>query len=219
VKAEAIGAIPAGTAFVRARVIWRNATGTAGSAYFDDLALEPYVLLNPLKIVYMGSSVPYGQGATPNNGYTALYSALLAQRSAAGLGQPWVTANISVPGNSTIDALNRYPTDLLPQGGKYVVFALSLGNEGILTGGQAAFDQFRTNLAKLVQQARANGLVSVLTNCYTRNDFGPTEYAFTRQMNALLHSWRVRTHRESARRRRRRQRALGSRLLDRRAAP
>ena len=193
VKAEAIGAIPAGTAFVRARAIWRNATGAAGTAYFDDLALEPYVPLNPLKIVYMGSSVPYGQGATPNNGYTALYSALLAQRSTAGLGQPWITANISVPGNSTVDVLNRYPTDLLPQGGKYVVFALSLGNEGILTGGQAAFDQFRTNLAKLVQLARANGLVPVLTNCYTRNDFGPTEYAFTRQMNALLHSWRVPT--------------------------
>lgn len=104
-KAEAIGAIPAGTAFVRDRAVWRNPAGTAGSTYFDDL---------------------------------------------------------------------------LPQRGKYVVFAISLGNEGILTGGQAAYNQFRTNLAQPVQQARANGIVPVVTNCYTRNDFGATEYAFTR---------------------------------------
>jgi lysophospholipase L1-like esterase len=191
VKAEAIGAIPAGTAFVRGRAVWRNQAGTAGSTYFDDLLLEPYVPQNPLKIVYMGSSVPYGQGATSNYGYTSIYSALLTQRNTAGLGQLWVTANISIPGNSTVDVLNRFSSDLLPQRSKYIVFAISLGNEGILTGGQAAYNQFRTNLAQLVQQARANGIVPVVTNCYTRNDFGATEYAFTRQMNALIHGWQV----------------------------
>ncbi|RZK15867.1 MAG: hypothetical protein EOO56_21865, partial [Hymenobacter sp.] len=191
VKAEAIGAIPAGTAFVRGRAVWRNAAGATGSTYFDDLLLEPYVPQNPLKIVYMGSSVPYGQGATNLHGYTAIYGDLLAQRSTAGLGQPWVTANISIPGNSTVDVLNRFSSDLLPQRGKYVVFAVSLGNEGIITGGQTAYNQFRTNLAQLIQQARANGIVPVVTNCYTRNDFGATEYTFTRQMNALLHGWKV----------------------------
>ena len=36
-------------------------------------------LINPLKIAYFGSSVPYGQGASNlNKGYTALYSSLLA---------------------------------------------------------------------------------------------------------------------------------------------
>ncbi|MGI4742722.1 MAG: GDSL-type esterase/lipase family protein [Janthinobacterium lividum] len=191
VKAEAIGAVPAGTAFVRGRAVWRNAAGAAGSTYFDDLLLEPYVPQNPLKIVYMGSSVPYGQGATNFHGYTAIYSDLLAQRSTAGLGQPWVTANISIPGNSTVDVLNRFTSDLLPQHGKYVVFAVSLGNEGIITGGQTAYNQFRTNLVQLIHQARANGMVPIVTNCYTRNDFGATEYAFTRQMNALLHGWKV----------------------------
>ncbi|TGE20961.1 SGNH/GDSL hydrolase family protein [Hymenobacter metallicola] len=190
-KLEAAGSIPAGTAFVKGKAVWRNATGAAGSVYFDDLLLENYVPQNPLKLVYMGSSVPFGQGATSNYGYTAMYSALLAQRAAAGTGQPWVTANISVPGNNTVDVLNRFDADLLPQGSKYVVFALALGNEGILTGGQPIFNQFRTNLLQLIQRARANGLVPIITNGYTRNDYGPTEYTFTRQMNALIHGWNV----------------------------
>ncbi|GAB3585173.1 GDSL-type esterase/lipase family protein [Hymenobacter daeguensis] len=190
-KLEAVGAIPAGTAFVKGKAVWRNAAGAAGSVYFDDLLLENYVPQNPLKLVYMGSSVPYGQGATNNYGYTAMYSALLAQRATAGTGQPWVTANISVPGNNTVDVLNRFDADLLPQGGKYVVFALALGNEGILTGGQPIFNQFRTNLLQLIQRARANGMVPIITNGYTRNDYGPTEYAYTRQMNALIHGWNV----------------------------
>ena len=190
-KLEAVGVIPAGTAFVKGRARWRNTAGAAGSVYFDDLLLENYVPQNPLKLVYMGSSVPYGQGATSNYGYTAMHSALLAQRAAAGTGQSWVTANSSVPGNNTVDVLNRFDADLLPQGSKYVVFALALGNEGILTGGQPIFNQFRTNLIQLIQRARANGVVPVITSGYTRNDYGPTEYAYIRQMNALIHGWNV----------------------------
>ncbi|MDB5236229.1 MAG: hypothetical protein JWR44_3222 [Hymenobacter sp.] len=194
-KLEAIATtIPAGTAFVKGAAVWRNAAAATGSAYFDDLLLEPYVVpvpLNPLKLVYMGSSVPSGTGATNNFGYTAMYSALLAQRAAAGQGQPWVTANISVPGNSTVDVLNRYASDLTPQRAKYVVFALALGNEGILTGGQPIFDQFRANMTQLIRQARTDGMVPIVTNSYTRNDYTATHYAFIRQMNLLIHGWNV----------------------------
>ncbi|MBG8555448.1 GDSL-type esterase/lipase family protein [Hymenobacter guriensis] len=193
-KVEATAAIPAGTAFVQAAAVWRNAAGSAGSVYFDDLLLEPYkepLVLNPLKLVYMGSSVPSGTGATNNNGYTSLYSSLLAQRAAAGSGQPWVTSNISVPGNNTLNVLDRYERDLLPQQAKYVVFALALGNEGILGGGQPIFDQFRTNLTALIRRAKADGMVPVVTNTYTRNDYTATEYAFVQQINLLIHGWNV----------------------------
>lgn len=193
-KVEAIGAIPAGTAFVQAAVVWRNPSGAAGSVSFDDLLLEPYtppLVLNPLKLVYMGSSVPAGTGATNGNGYTTIYSSLLAQRTTAGTGQPWVTANISVPGNNTQNVLDRYSRDLLPQQAKYVVFALALGNEGILGGGQPIFNQFRTNLTTLIQRAKADGMVPVVTNSYTRNDYTATEYAFLQQMNLLIHGWNV----------------------------
>ncbi|NML66342.1 SGNH/GDSL hydrolase family protein [Hymenobacter sp. RP-2-7] len=149
--------------------------------------------LDALKIVYLGSSVPYGQGATNKYGYTSRYTAELQQRHAAGLGRAWTSANASVPGDNTSKVAARWRRDLLPQRGRYVVLALSLGNEGIHGGGQPIFEQFGRNLAALVARARADGRVPVITNCYTRNDFTPEDYAFTKQMNLLLHAWTVPT--------------------------
>jgi lysophospholipase L1-like esterase len=147
--------------------------------------------LDALKIVYLGSSVPYGQGATNKYGYTSRYTTVLQQRHAAGLGPAWTTANASVPGDNTGKVAARWRRDLLPQRGRYVVLALSLGNEGIHGGGQPIFEQFARNLAALVARARADGRVPVVTNCYTRNDFTAEDYAFTRQLNMLLHAWAV----------------------------
>jgi lysophospholipase L1-like esterase len=190
-RLDAIGTIPAGTAFVKAAAVWRNATGGAGSAYFDDLELTPYVPQNPYKLTYIGSSGAFGTGATNNRGYTTLYAELLQRRNAAGQGAPWVTANVCVPGNNTVDVLGRFERDVLPQNGKYVMVGLVLGNEGIITGGQATFNQFRTNLIQIINLARANGLVPIINNGYTRNDYTATQYTFTRQMNALIHGWNV----------------------------
>ncbi|MGI4832781.1 MAG: SGNH/GDSL hydrolase family protein [Janthinobacterium lividum] len=149
--------------------------------------------LDALKIVFLGSSVPYGQGATNKVGYPSRYAAVLQQRHAAGLGPAWTTANVSVPGDNTGKVAARWRRDLLPQRGRYVVLALSLGNEGIHGGGQPIFEQFRRNLQALVARARADGRVPVVTNCYTRNDFTPEDYAFTKQLNLLLHAWAVPT--------------------------
>jgi lysophospholipase L1-like esterase len=190
-KLEAIGTQPTGTAFVKGTAVWRNAAGTTGSVYFDDLLLEAYVPQNPYKITVIGSSGAYGTGATGAHGYAAIYSDLLAQRATAGLGGPWVTANVSVPGNNTVDVLGRFDNDVLPQHGKYVMIGLVLGNEGIITGGQATFNQFRTNMVQLIQHARANGLVPIINNGYCRNDYTAAQYTFTRQMNALIHGWNV----------------------------
>lgn len=148
---------------------------------------------NDLKIVYFGSSVPFGQGATAKYGYPSRYSTLLAQRAAASQGVPWVTANISVTGDNTVAVLKRWARDLTPQGGRYVVLALALGNEGIHGGGQLKFDQFKANMQQLIAQARAQGLVPVVTNSYGRNDYTAEDYAFIRQMNLLLQGWAVPT--------------------------
>jgi lysophospholipase L1-like esterase len=158
-------------------------------------AATPAASLSPndLKIVYFGSSVPFGQGATGKYGYPSRYSALLTQRAAAGLGAPWTTANISIPGDNTLKVLERWERDLPPQQGRYVVYALALGNEGIHGGGQPKFDQFKANMQVLIEKARAQGLVPVVTNSYTRNDYTAEDYAFIQQMNLLLHSWNVPT--------------------------
>lgn len=195
VRLSAVGAIPVGTAFVQAAAVWRNSAGLAtGSVYFDDLALEPYVPLNAAKTIYIGSSVPFGTGATGNRGYTTLYADVLAARSAAGIGGPWVTANVSVPGNNTVDVTNRFDNDVFPQNGKYVFIGLSLGNEGI-TGSNKdnTFAQFRDNMQTLIKHARANGLVPIVAGNYGRNDYTPTEYGYVQRINALLNGWSVPT--------------------------
>jgi lysophospholipase L1-like esterase len=193
VRLSAVGAVPAGTAFVKAAAVWRNAAGLAtGDVYFDDLALEPYVAINANKMTYIGSSVPFGVGATGNRGYTTLYADLLTQRSAAGLGGPWVTANVCVPGNNTIDVTKRFDNDVFAQNGKYVFIGLSLGNEGITGSNKdATFAQFRDNMLALIRHARANGLVPVVGSNYGRNDYTATEYGYVQRINALLNSWAV----------------------------
>jgi len=100
-------------------------------------------------------------------------------------------SNISVPGNNTISVINRWDKDLLPLCSRYVIYALSLGNEGITTGGQATFNQFRDNLQLLINKARQQGIEPIITNCYTREDYTATEYNFIKQMNLLIHSWNV----------------------------
>ncbi|TDN36015.1 hypothetical protein E4631_04045 [Hymenobacter sp. UV11] len=149
--------------------------------------------LDELKIVFFGSSVPFGQGATGKYGYAARYATLLARRNAAGQGAAWTTSNISVPGDNTVKVLARWNRDLLPQQGRYVVYALALGNEGIHEGGRPMFDQFVANMQVLIAQARAQGMVPVVTNSYTRNDYTAQDYAYIRQLNLLLQGWAVPT--------------------------
>lgn len=157
------------------------------------LATNTYKIypINGLKISQMGSSVSYGTGATSNHGYAWLYSQLLAQRNVSGNGLNWTLSNISVPGNNTTDLLNRWDNDLLNDGSQYVVYALSLGNEGIVGGGQAVFDQFKNNMLLMISKARSVGKIPIIANCYVRADFGASEYNYVKQMDLLIHDWDV----------------------------
>ncbi|MCX6309154.1 MAG: Ig-like domain-containing protein [Bacteroidia bacterium] len=149
-------------------------------------------LLNKSKISVMGSSVPSGAGATTVvQGYVGLYTKLLQDRYANSTGSSWNVANISVGGDNTLKVMARWNTDLIPQYSKYVMYALSLGNEGILGGGQPKFDQFKTNMLLLIDNARKKGMYPMVTNCYTRADFTAVEYEFIKQMNLLIHEWDV----------------------------
>ncbi|MHA4894883.1 SGNH/GDSL hydrolase family protein [Pedobacter sp. PWIIR3] len=147
--------------------------------------------LDTLKIVYLGSSVPYGTGATKDFGYTSIYTRLLRQRASDGTGKAWMPVNKSIGGDNTIKVMARWERDLVPQKAKYVVIALSLGNEGIHEVGKPRFDQFKTNMSKLISMARDSGYVPVLTNCYTRNDFNEADYYYVKQLNLWINSLNV----------------------------
>jgi len=162
-----------------------KATHTRGN-FQNDTSKVITVPLNLFKVVYFGSSVPYGQGATNRFGYTSIYSEILnSYKSDKTI--KWETANISVPGDNTIKVLNRYNKDLLPQKSKYVMFALSLGNEGIHDNGKVAFDQFKENIQLLITKARNSGFVPIISNSYGRNIFNKTDYGYVKEMNLFIH--------------------------------
>lgn len=147
--------------------------------------------INDLKITMMGSSVANGQGATNMQGYGYQYSQLLAQRQQAGTGLPFAYANVSVNGNNTTNLLDRWEKDLVSSCGKYVIYGVSLGNEGIHENGQPSFDSYLNNMQLLITKARDRGMVPVVCNSYTRADFNATDYAFIKQMDLLMHQWDV----------------------------
>jgi lysophospholipase L1-like esterase len=141
-----------------------------------------------LKIVYFGSSVPYGFGATKHYGYTYRFNDVLKKRAEDGAGKRWKTANISKGGDNTVRLTARWAKELMPQKGKYVVYALSLGNEGIHEAGKPKLDQFKANMTKLIAMARDSGYIPVLTNCYTRNDFTEKDYGYVKDVNLWINS-------------------------------
>jgi hypothetical protein len=143
------------------------------------------------RISVMGSSVANGQGATDNHGYAYMYGQMLQERKTNGTSEnAFYTSGISVNGNNTINLLDRYD-DLIHDYGKYVIFGLSLGNEGIhgATDQQAIYDQFATNMQTLITKARQDGKTPVIMNNYTRGDFNEQDYAYVRKMNLLINSW------------------------------
>lgn len=168
---------------------------TGGFAYINAMKVEEFantsITLDNHKMAIMGSSVPRGEGASANMGYMAQYATLLTKRNSEGLGANWQMDNLSVNGNSTVDVMNRWNSDLYPNNSKYVLIALSLGNEGIHDYGQERFDRYRDNMLALINRARSEGRTPVVTNNYPRGDFNETDYNFVKQLNLLMHQWDV----------------------------
>jgi hypothetical protein len=143
------------------------------------------------KISVMGSSVPTGYCAAGRHGYIHMYNDLLRRRDSLGLSQnAWHISNISVPGDNTIKLLKRYG-DLVKDNAPYVIFALSLGNEGIhkAKDQKAVFDQWERNMKTLIAKARAEGKYVIVTNNYTRGDFDSSDYYYVKRMNLRVQQW------------------------------
>lgn len=153
--------------------------------------------LDENRITVFGSSVANGQGAdqadNENQGYIHLYGEQLTKRHDNGESQnPFYISNISIGGNSTVMLLNRYD-DMRREFGKYVIFGVSLGNEGIhgASDQQAVYDQFKTNMLKLIDMVRADGKIPVVCNNYTRGDFNADDYKHVINMDREIELWDV----------------------------
>jgi len=161
-----------------------------------DLANNVYGISAPIdenRISVFGSSVANGQGATDYKGYRYLYGQHLIQRYEKGLSDTrFYTSNVSIGGNTTNNLLNRYD-DLIRDFGRYVIFGLSLGNEGIhgASDQNAVFTQWRDNMLKLIKKVRADGKIPVVMNNYTRGDYNASDYKYVKDLNLLIHEWDV----------------------------
>jgi lysophospholipase L1-like esterase len=154
--------------------------------------------IDDMKISVMGSSVAKGFGAsissTDNSqymGYAHQYDLLLQDRAANGVGGNFSISNISIGGDTTVDLLNRFDYHLMTDCGKYVVYGLSLANEGIFSDAQGSFDQFSSNMQLLIQEAENNGKVPVVIGNYANGGYTSTHYEFIKDMNLLIHGWDV----------------------------
>ena len=149
--------------------------------------------IDSLKITIMGSSVAWGSGATSNQGYNFFYTQLLSQRSKENKGLNWNVINKSIGGNTTQNVLDRWDRDLVSQKGKYVIYGLSLGNEGIhdAANQQKIFDQWKNNMLRLIDMAREKGMTPVIINNYTRADYNASDYDYIKKMDLLIHEWDV----------------------------
>ncbi|MBB6463288.1 MBG domain-containing protein [Flammeovirga kamogawensis] len=170
--------------------------------YIFTLDLENYTYLveapsvDDMGIVFCGSSVCGGFGALEAadgsyTGYAYNYTALLEDRATNGIGKNWNVKNVSIGGDNTIKVNNRWDLDVASAGSKYLVIGLSMGNEGIMSGGQVVFDQFKDNLIGLIQKARDEGMIPVIMSNYANGRYDETDYAFVKEMNLLIHQWDV----------------------------
>lgn len=170
-------------------------------AAHDAIALPEAVTLRPetaelvdtCRISVFGSSVAHGTGATDDHGYAYLYNQLMRQRFSSGTSKwPFQLSDISIGGNTSRDLLNRYH-DLIYDLGRYVIFGISLGNEGIHNNSRpdAIFERWRDNMQKLISMARTDGKIPVVMNNYGRADFTSKDYSYVRRLNLLIHEWDV----------------------------
>ncbi len=172
-------------------------TNMNGGAYEVSIDLRNYTYsvscgeVQDLKISYMGSSVASGTGAQSNFGWAYMYTNLLKQRYADGQGLNWTTSNISIGGNTTTNLLDRWERDLLSNCSSYVIYGLSLGNEGIHEKGEPAYTSYHDGMLKAIKQARDAGIVPIMANNYTRADFNATDYNYVKKLNLLIHEWDV----------------------------
>ena len=154
--------------------------------------------VDPYRISVMGSSVANGEGAGRDSlgvleGYAYRLDDLLARRYADKESpNPFYLSNISVNGNSSVDLLARI-ADLENEPSKWVVFGISLGNEGIhgADDQQAVYDRFRNNMLLLIQKARDMGKTPIVMNNYTRLDFDDSDYDAIKKMNREISFWDV----------------------------
>jgi lysophospholipase L1-like esterase len=155
--------------------------------------------LHPHRIAVWGSSVANGRGDEfARDGYTGMLRALMAAKG-------WEVLNQSRGGDNTKsivprfmpagtpDPKVRYLTTVNPS---YVVIGLSFGNEGLYEAKttaekEAVYKGYGEGIRALVDRARQNNIVPIISGVYTRSVYTAEDYSFVRRMNVEQQQWDV----------------------------
>lgn len=141
------------------------------------------------KISVFGSSIANGKGSDSYCGYASLYGKLLAARHEKGMSDnAFFMSSVSVDAGAISYHSGRYD-DLYRNFGRYAIMGFSTGEERV-QGGAVPTDivsKYHSSLLRLIDQARADGIVPVVINMTPHSKFIPTEYNAVLSENLALH--------------------------------
>lgn len=129
------------------------------------------------KVLVIGSSTTATAGAsTLNNGYAyRLKTALVA-----------MGYDVTVRGNggdTTTAIKNRFYTDVVPLNPDFVIIQLTLGNEGIQSNAETAYDSFKNGIIDLIKMCQQHGATPVIAGVSANGTLSATQTAYLRNMD------------------------------------
>lgn len=141
------------------------------------------------RLIFIGSSVCEGYGATDNHGWSAYLAEALTERG-------WQVSNCSIGGQTTADILLRLEKDVLVHKPDVCVVGLGLANEGLSwaeneTEGRIVKGIFESNLKKITESIQKAGIKVMLGGVYPNSQYTPLQNTLLRECAAEMDTWGV----------------------------
>ncbi|HEV7284178.1 MAG TPA: SGNH/GDSL hydrolase family protein [Kaistia sp.] len=122
---------------------------------------------SPLKIVFFGDSICFGQGVSIHRGWVTRISAQL-EILGEQMGRRVVVVNSSINGNTTRQALERMPYDVQSQGAEIMIvqFGMNDCNHWVTDKGvpRVSREAFKANLQEIIDRARKHSAKTIILN-------------------------------------------------------
>jgi lysophospholipase L1-like esterase len=137
-------------------------------------------------VIFIGSSVCKGCGATEERGWSAMAAERMARNG-------WRFSNCAIGGQTTADVLLRLERDVLARRPAVCFVGLGVANEG-LPGAQdpaAPCAVFLSNLQKIVGALKEAGIFPIVGGVYPNDNYTREETQFLRRVRDAMDAWDV----------------------------
>jgi lysophospholipase L1-like esterase len=146
---------------------------------------------NLKKVLFVGSSVLYGQGATNNMGWARLVAQNLVTKG-------YTVTNRGIPGDNTGGVLARWYKDVVPYRPDIVVIGLNLTNEniqgqGTIEGKRTIYQTFKKNMKEIIFRTKQMGAIPFVASPYPSGAYSVDDYYFAKLINKDIEAWGVPT--------------------------